>query len=332
MQILNSRQKRKAAHNSGFALWGLKSFAETFVQGSTFVLRMNSSAKNPPQRKALKRYRQANMTTKITITLTLLLTIFLTACGQTKSKSTNEKKPFDFDRIDRIEISKHSTPPDTTNFDLKVLTKEQVKSFSDKWNQADKSELRKYLPSYNLTVYLKSGATRHFRIGGKYIKESDDYCFDFGDDNYFSNLYSNAVVSKVTTDSMLKTGWYYVTDQQTNFKRQLDKTSEFYFIDPNVIVPIGQFTKLELADSEYEGKSYPMLVIRFDTKGTDSWSIAIEKQIGGKLALIVNDKLVIAPKVNSRISAGVSALNRTDYTKQDIDEILKQIENERQVK
>lgn len=280
----------------------------------------------------LSRYRQANMTTKLTLTLTLLLTVFLTACGQTKRKSTNEKSPFDFDRIDHIEISKHSTPPDSTNYPLKVLTKEQVKSFSEKWNQADKSELRKYLPSYNLTVYLRNGATRHFRIGGKYIKESNDYSFDFGDDNYFSNLYSNAVASAVTPDSTLKTGWYYVTDQQTNFKRQLDKTSEFYFIDPNVIVPVGQFKNLELTDSEYEGKRYPMLVIRFDTKGTDSWSIATEKSIGGKLALIVNDKLVIAPRVNSQITAGVSALNRTDYTKQDIEEILKQIENERQKK
>lgn len=44
--------------NSGFALWGLTCFYDTFVQGSTFVLRMNISAKNPPQRKAAKRYLQ----------------------------------------------------------------------------------------------------------------------------------------------------------------------------------------------------------------------------------------------------------------------------------
>jgi hypothetical protein len=125
------------------------------------------------------------MTTKLTVTLTLLLTIFLTACGQTKSKSTNKKDPLDLDRIDRIEISKRSIPPDTTHFALKVLLKEQMKSFSDKWNQSDKVELRKYLPSFNLIVYLKNGATRHFRVAGKYIKEINDYCFDFGDDNSF---------------------------------------------------------------------------------------------------------------------------------------------------
>jgi len=45
----------KTAGNSGFALWGLTCFVETFVQGSTFVLCMNSSAKNHPQRKAANR-------------------------------------------------------------------------------------------------------------------------------------------------------------------------------------------------------------------------------------------------------------------------------------
>ena len=46
------------AANSGLALWGLTCLVETFMQDSTFVLRMNSSAKNPPQRQAAKRYSQ----------------------------------------------------------------------------------------------------------------------------------------------------------------------------------------------------------------------------------------------------------------------------------
>ncbi len=217
------------------------------------------------------RYRQAKMTTRHTLTLTFILAIFLNACGQIKSKSIYEKSSLDIDRLDRIEISRNSAELDTSHFTLKVLTAVQVKLFTDKWNQVNKSELRKYFPSYNLTVYLKTGAIRHFRVGAKYIKESTDYCFDFGDDNYFLDLYANAVESTVTTDSTLKTGWYYVTDQQTNFKRQLDKTSEVYFIDSRVIVTVEQFRKIELKENLYEGENYPMLVIRFDTKGTESW-------------------------------------------------------------
>lgn len=48
-------ERRTPAHNIGFALWGLTCFYDTFVQSSTFVLRMNICAKNPPQRKAENR-------------------------------------------------------------------------------------------------------------------------------------------------------------------------------------------------------------------------------------------------------------------------------------
>lgn len=41
--------------NSGFWIWGLTFFVEIFLRGSTFVLCMNNSAKNFPQRKAAKR-------------------------------------------------------------------------------------------------------------------------------------------------------------------------------------------------------------------------------------------------------------------------------------
>lgn len=56
MQTLKSRQKRKAAHNSGLAKDGLTCFVETFVLKRTLVLRMNFSATNPattPIRKPL---------------------------------------------------------------------------------------------------------------------------------------------------------------------------------------------------------------------------------------------------------------------------------------
>ncbi len=269
------------------------------------------------------------MNTRKFLTVTFILTISLTACGQTKNKSLNEKKNIDNQRIDRIEISKRASPSDTTMFPLKVLTIEQVTTFADKWNKGTYSELRKYLPSFTLTVYLKSGALRHFRVGGKFIKENNDFCFDFGNENYFSDLYSNANITSNISYSTLKTGWYYIADTDNGFKRQLDQTTEYYFIDPSVIVPLEQFEKLELTDNK---DNFPMLIIRFDKNGTNSWSIATEKAIDKNLALIINDKLVATPKVNSQITAGVSALSRTGYDKQDLDEILKTIEAELQSK
>lgn len=53
--IFQLHGQSRTAGNSGFALWGLTCFVETFVVKQTFELRMNSSVKNPPQRKAANR-------------------------------------------------------------------------------------------------------------------------------------------------------------------------------------------------------------------------------------------------------------------------------------
>ena len=46
---------RKTAGNIGLAIWRLKCFYETFVQGSTAVILLNFCAKNPPHRQAENR-------------------------------------------------------------------------------------------------------------------------------------------------------------------------------------------------------------------------------------------------------------------------------------
>jgi hypothetical protein len=55
-QTFMDRKARTA--NMGLAKGGLTCFVETFVQGSTFVLRMNFSAKNPALRQAANRCTQ----------------------------------------------------------------------------------------------------------------------------------------------------------------------------------------------------------------------------------------------------------------------------------
>ena len=52
-------EKRTTTANSGLAKGGVSCFVETFVQGSTFVLRMNFSANNPALRQAANRYTTA---------------------------------------------------------------------------------------------------------------------------------------------------------------------------------------------------------------------------------------------------------------------------------
>ena len=129
-------------------------------------------------------------------------------------------------------------------------------------------------------------------------------------------------------DTILKTGWYYVSEQKTEFEKQLDKSSEFYFINPDLIIPVEHFAEIEITENEHDGVQYPVLVIRFDQKGTDNWSLATKKATDSKLALIINNKLVNVPKVNVQITSGISSLSRIEYTKQDLENFVEQIEGE----
>jgi hypothetical protein len=57
--------KEARTANIGLAIWRLKCFYETFVQGSTAVILLNFCAKNPPHRQAENRYAQGYFNTKI---------------------------------------------------------------------------------------------------------------------------------------------------------------------------------------------------------------------------------------------------------------------------
>jgi hypothetical protein len=53
----NNYKSKKPATNIGLAIWRLKCFYETFVQGSAAVFLLNFCAKNPPHRQAENRWQ-----------------------------------------------------------------------------------------------------------------------------------------------------------------------------------------------------------------------------------------------------------------------------------
>ncbi len=124
--------------------------------------------------------------------------------------------------------------------------------------------------------------------------------------------------------AMLMTGWYYVSDTDSGFVRQLDKTDEFYKVNPFPILTAEDITTLAVETNNL-GNAY--LTMKFGTRGTDAWREATGKAIGKSLAFIVNDKLLSAPHVNMEIPNGNSTLNRNDYSKEEFEKIEQAIED-----
>ena len=131
---------------------------------------------------------------------------------------------------------------------------------------------------------------------------------------------------KNLADSTLMTGWYYLSDIDSGFVRRLDKTDEFYTINPFPIVTAEDMTMLSV---ENNNRNEMYLLIKFGKEGTDLWRIATKKALYGQLALIVADKLLCTPQVHSEITAGVSALGRIDYSKEEYEKVKQTIENNR---
>lgn len=128
-------------------------------------------------------------------------------------------------------------------------------------------------------------------------------------------------------ESVLVTGWYYVSDSKDGIKKQLDKSDEVYFINPEPIVAKENFEKNEIKEFEFNGEKTVELLFKFDSDGTKKWAVATEKSINKKVALVINNVLVCVPRVNNKINGGLATLSRGDvYTKKELEEFKKQIE------
>ena len=138
----------------------------------------------------------------------------------------------------------------------------------------------------------------------------------------------NSVYEKNMADSVLATGWYYLSDTAPGFKMNLDKTEEIYFVDPKPILVKEHFDKVEIFETDFQGQydDYIGLSIRINKKYVDLWAEATGKSIGKRLGLIIDNKLVNAPQVNARIEGGMTALNRGVYTREELEEFMKLIE------
>lgn len=135
----------------------------------------------------------------------------------------------------------------------------------------------------------------------------------------------------INDSTLLYTGWYYVIDTPNGYKRQLDKSNETYYLDPKPIVIAKNFTTFEIYESTFNDKQYFGLSINLDKEGTENWSNATRKAeiTGTRLAFILDNRLLQVSKVNSQITGGVTALNRGEYSRQELEYFITIIKSEK---
>lgn len=129
-------------------------------------------------------------------------------------------------------------------------------------------------------------------------------------------------------DSTLVTGWYHVVSTQDGFKRQLDKTDEFYFINPKPIVIKKHFSNVAIYATddfkEQQPENHFAISIQIDKEYEDLWADGTEQAAGKWIGLVIDNKLVSVPMVKWRIEGGRSSLNRGVYSKEELEVFVKQ--------
>lgn len=144
-------------------------------------------------------------------------------------------------------------------------------------------------------------------------------------DNELSRRRESASFHNVETKTLC-TGWYYVLDSNNNFRYQLDKSEDTFCINPAPIVIKDNIISTEIYESNGHEQNYVGLSMQLDEYGTKEWAVATAKYTSKKLAFILDNKLIMAAKVNSQITNGITAINRSEYNRQDIEKFKKQLD------
>ena len=126
----------------------------------------------------------------------ILLVIILISCGQTETKSEENKLTINKETVNQIYITGYCGPLDTcikSTYRLYLLDDTMAENLIDKLNNSiskDPCNFAEYSSEYVLYIHLKDGTKKDFKIIGQSIKEDNDRCFDIHDTDYFEKIWS----------------------------------------------------------------------------------------------------------------------------------------------
>jgi preprotein translocase subunit SecD len=129
-------------------------------------------------------------------------------------------------------------------------------------------------------------------------------------------------------DTVLTTGWYYIVDVTTKYRRTIEKINESYYLLPTPFLTVRNFESIEVYQSSPNVGSYWGLAIRLDDSGAVSLRRATDSWIDHKVGLVVDNKLLSAQLVLSRITGGITALNNGSESQQELVELKARLEAE----
>jgi preprotein translocase subunit SecD len=148
---------------------------------------------------------------------------------------------------------------------------------------------------------------------------------------YCQNKTGNGYVTIMpkTSDIVLQTGIYFITDSITDYKRCKDSINCFY-INPEPILTIKNFKKISVYTKKPDYMMVNGIALNFDEAGTKAFDEATKKSVGKMLAIIIDNKLISSPEIMSEITKGNCIITfSNNITKTQLEDIRKHLESEK---
>lgn len=120
----------------------------------------------------------------------------------------------------------------------------------------------------------------------------------------------------------IQTGVYYISEDSTGYRFQSHSDNKFYYLDPKPIIQVSQFTEATM--SERDGYS---IYIGYNDEAAKAFGDATERSAGKSLAMVVDNELVMTPRVNGRVE-GNSLQITGNFTEEEILELYRKLQTE----
>jgi len=132
--------------------------------------------------------------------------------------------------------------------------------------------------------------------------------------------HKKAPVPKSPSD--LVTGCYAISSEGGQV-RKLSGTAEAYHLVPSPIVTVGNFQEIELTNDAFG----PSLHVTLDEAGRLSFASATARMAGQKMAVVIDNDLIIAPVLQGEIPGGKFTISG-GFTEEVLKNYYKRLENE----
>ncbi len=134
--------------------------------------------------------------------------------------------------------------------------------------------------------------------------------------------------SKISNKTKLENGWYFITEEQNDNYKILDKyTDNFVFIEKQPIITSNESIDLKIEEKNWGGKEVIIIQMIYEGESQMRLADATERMYKNqdKAVFVFNDEYISTVSSLGRIDNGHIAISNQKFTQEVAEKILKEL-------